>query len=90
MYSSLDDLVAGERIKVIKEFSDFDNQSIPIGSEWTFKNYTYFPYDGGYTFYFEEGVMRMAEISAADYYVFSHAGEYFVLLKDAPKDTWTQ
>lgn len=55
MYSSLDDLVAGDRIKVIKEFSDFDNQLIPLESEWTFKNYTYFPYDGGYTFYFEEG-----------------------------------
>ncbi len=90
MYSSLDDLVAGDRIKVIKEFSDFDNQLIPVGSEWTFKNYTYFPYDGGYTFYFEEGVMRMAEISEPDYYVFSHAGEYFVLLKDAPQDTLTK
>lgn len=90
MYSNLADLVAGDRIKVIKEFSDFDSRKIPLGSVWTFTRYTYFPYDGGYTFYFEEGVMRVAEISEKDYYVFSHAGEYFVLLKGEPKDTWTK
>jgi len=41
----------------------------------------YFPYDGGNPFYFAEGVMRMAEISDEDYYVFSHASEYFELIK---------
>jgi len=87
MYSSLSDLVVGDRIKVIKEFKDFDNQQIAVGSEWTFKKYTYFPYDGGYTFYFEEGVMRMAEISEPDYYVFNHASEYFILLKDDLSNT---
>jgi hypothetical protein len=86
MRARLNDLLRGDRIKVIKEFKDFDNQLIPVDSEWTFKEYTYFPYDGGYTFYFEEGVMRMAEISDPDYYVFSHAPEFFVLITD----TWTQ
>lgn len=85
MHTNLSDLVCGDRIKVIKEFKDFDNQEIPVDSEWTFQEYTYFPYDGGYTFYFQEGTMRMAEISEEDYYVFSHANEYFVLITD----TWT-
>lgn len=82
---NLCDLVCGDRIKVIKEFKDFDNQIVPIDSEWTFNEYTYFPYDGGYTFYFNEGVMRMAQISEEDYYVFNHPNEFFVLITD----TWT-
>ncbi len=86
MYTSLSDLIKDDRIKVIKEFKDFDNQVIPVGTEWTFIEYSYFPYDGGYTFNFKEGEMRMAEISEADYYVFSHAKEYFVLITD----TWTK
>jgi hypothetical protein len=81
MHQNLNDLIEGEKIKVIKEFKDFDNQLIPIGSEWTFKKYTYFPYDGGYTFYFAEGVMRMAEISEEDYYVFNHSNEFFEFVK---------
>jgi hypothetical protein len=89
MYTDLSDLVPGDKIIVIKEFNDFDNQVIPVGTKWIFKEYSYFPYDGGYTFYFEEGVMRMAEISEADYYVFSHANEYFALETDNAKDTWT-
>jgi hypothetical protein len=87
MYSSMNDLVPGDSVKVIKEFKDFDNQLITAGSIWTFKEYTYFPYDGGYTFYFEEGSMRMAEISEPDYYVFNHASEYFILLKDDLSNT---
>ena len=89
MYSNLSDLAQGDKIKVVKEFKDFDSEIIPVGSEWTFDEYTYFPYDGGYTFYFEEGTMRMAEISPEDYYVFSHANEYFVLIAGKIKDTWT-
>jgi Domain of unknown function (DUF3601) len=77
----LDELTQGSKIKVIKSFEDFDGQKIEIGSEWTFKKYTYFPYDGGYTFYFIEGVMRMAEISSGeDFYVFEHTNEYFELI----------
>ncbi|MBL7871212.1 MAG: DUF3601 domain-containing protein [Cyclobacteriaceae bacterium] len=88
MYVYLNDLKPGDKIKVIKEFNDFDNQLIPVGSEWTFEKYTYFPYDGGYTFYFKEGIMRMAEISECDYYVATHAKEYFILLVE-PTDTWS-
>jgi hypothetical protein len=77
----LDELTQRSKVRIIKSFEDFDGQKIDVGSEWTFKEYTYFPYDGGYTIYFEEGVMRMAEISAGeDYYVFEHASEYFELI----------
>ena len=91
MYSNLSELVQGDRIKVIKEFKDFDNQVIPVGTEWTFIDYRYFPYDGGYTFNFKEGEMRMAEISEADYYVLNHAAEFFMLITDhsTMKDTWS-
>lgn len=82
MYQHLSDLVQGDKIKTIKSFKDFDGQEIPLGSEWTFKSYSYFVYDGGYTFTFEEGGMRMAEISTGeDYYVVDHAAEYFELIK---------
>jgi Domain of unknown function (DUF3601) len=74
---SLDELIKGQKIKVIKPFVDFDGQKIELGSEWTYDRYSYFPYDGGYTFYFNEGVMRMAEISPEDYYVFEHTSEFF-------------
>lgn len=76
----LDELTSGQKIRVTKSFLDFDDQEIREGSEWTFLNYTYFPYDGGYTFYFKEGAMRMAEISPEDYYVYEHAGELFTLM----------
>ena len=77
----LDELIRGSKVRVIKSFEDFDGQKIEVGSEWQFNEYTYFPYDGGYTFYFEEGVMRMAEISAGeDYYVFEHTSEYFEVI----------
>ncbi len=76
----LDELIRGQKVRVIKSFQDFDGEKIGEGSEWTFDNYTYFPYDGGYTFYFNEGVMRMAEISPEDYYVFEHTSEFFELI----------
>lgn len=54
----LDELHAGQKLRVIKSFLDFDSQKIKEGSEWTFENYTYFVYDGGYTFNFKEGVIQ--------------------------------
>jgi len=90
MYPYLSDLAPGDRIKTVKVFKDFDGQLIPVGSVWTFESYSYFVYDGGYTFTFEEGVMRMAEISnGEDSYVINHAPEYFELIQGDPKDTWS-
>ena len=89
MYTDLSDLVRGDKIKVIKEFKDFDGQIVAKGSEWTFIEYSYFHYDGGYTFVFKEGEMRMAEVSPEDYYVVRHASEYFVLVERGVKDSWS-
>jgi Domain of unknown function (DUF3601) len=76
----LDALNEGQRIRVIKTFKDFDGTEIKEGSEWTFQRSSYFPYDGGHTFYFKEGEMRMAEISPEDYYVYKHFHEFFALM----------
>jgi hypothetical protein len=79
---SLSDLKAGQRIKVTQEFLDFDGQKIAVDSQWTFKEYTYFPYDGGYTFYFNEGVMRLAEIDDANSMVLNSFSSFFTLLEN--------
>ncbi len=78
---SLSDLKAGQRIKVTQEFLDFDGQKIAVDSQWTFREYNYFPYDGGYTFYFEEGVIRLAEIDDANNAVLNSFSSYFILLE---------
>lgn len=70
----------GQRVRVIQSFRDFDGDEIQEGSEWTFESYSYFAYDGGYTFTFKEGGMRMAEISPEDYQVFLNAERYFALI----------
>lgn len=76
----LTDLKAGQRIKVIQEFADFDGDVIPLNSQWTFKQYHYFPYDGGYTFDFNEGIIRLAEIDDANRQVLSQFNTYFTLI----------
>jgi Domain of unknown function (DUF3601) len=78
---SLSDLKAGQRTKVTQEFLDFDGQKIAVDSQWTFREYNYFPYDGGYTFYFEEGVIRLAEIDDANNAVLNSFSSYFILLE---------
>ncbi|MBK7650033.1 MAG: DUF3601 domain-containing protein [Flammeovirgaceae bacterium] len=50
MPQSLDGLSKGQKIKVIKGFIDFDHDKIEAGRILTFNEYSYFPYDGGYTF----------------------------------------
>lgn len=79
---SLSDLKAGERIKVTQEFLDFDGQKIAIDSQWTFKEYTYFPYDGGYTFYFDQGVIHLAEVDDMNSIVLNSFSGFFTLLEN--------
>lgn len=78
---SLSDLKAGQRIKVTQEFLDFGGQKIAVDSQWTFKEYTYFPYDGGYTFYFDQGVIRLAEIDDMNSIVLNSFSSFFTLLE---------
>lgn len=64
----------GQRYRVLQTFTDFDSQVVEAGRELTFSSYNYFPYDGGYTLYFDEGVIRLAQIDS----------ENMVVLRDFP------
>jgi Domain of unknown function (DUF3601) len=77
----LSELKAGQQIKVTQAFLDFDGQKIAVDSQWTFREYNYFPYDGGYTFYFEKGIIRLAEIDDMNSLVLNSFASYFVLLE---------
>ncbi len=76
----LSELSKGQKIKVLKEFFDFDTDKIEAGRILTFRDYNYFPYDGGYTFNFEEGVIRLAEIDGDNERVLNNFSEYFELV----------
>ena len=80
MIDRISDLAEGQKIKVIKSFNDFDGKEIKVGSVWTFRSYTYFIYDGGYTVSFDEGVMRLAEIDHETDYVLSNFNEFFEVI----------
>ena len=81
MISNLTDLKTGQKIKVIQSFLDFDHDKIEEGTEWTFIKYSYFPYDGGYTFEFQEGGMRFAEIDPSSYQVMNSPSAFFELIE---------
>jgi Domain of unknown function (DUF3601) len=76
----LSDLKQGQRIKVIREFKDFDGDPIPLNSEWTFIKSTYFAYDGGYTFTFKEGGIRLAEIDPDNQNVLNSFSSFFEII----------
>lgn len=67
----------GHRYRVLRDFTDFDSQPVPAGRLLTFASYSYFPYDGGYTLCFEEGVIRLAEIDLANRDVLFNFPLYF-------------
>lgn len=73
-------LQAGQQIKITQTFKDFDNYDVNKGSTWTFRSYNYFPYDGGYTFMFEEGTIRLAEIKDSNLDVIYNGQNYFTLI----------
>ncbi|NJN43131.1 MAG: DUF3601 domain-containing protein [Flammeovirgaceae bacterium] len=77
MITHISNLTEGQKIKVIKGFKDFDRKEIKAGSIWTFRSYSYFIYDGGYTVSFNEGVMRLAEIDHETDNVLSNFNESF-------------
>lgn len=77
----LSELVKGQKVKVIKEFLDFDKYKIEAGRILTFKEYNYFVHDGGYTFSFEETVIRLAEIDGGNERVLNSFSEYFEMIE---------
>lgn len=76
------DMRAGERYRVARTFTDFDGQVLEQGRVLTFRSYDYFPYDGGYTVFFEECVVRLAEISTANLEVLRALDSYLERLPD--------
>jgi mutator protein MutT len=81
-------LSRGDRVVVRTAFRDFDHALIEAGRELTFSHYTFFPYDDGYTFYFERGGFRLSgnEPDQADVLA-NHEGRYFARMTvDEPDD----
>ncbi|HNP08735.1 MAG TPA: DUF3601 domain-containing protein [Cyclobacteriaceae bacterium] len=77
---SLTELTAGQSIQVVTTFTDFDGQEIKAGTRLTFLSYSYFPYDEGYTFKFNEGDIRLAGIDRKNEEVLNQFGRYFKIL----------
>lgn len=77
----LSELTKGQKVKVIKEFLDFDKYKIEAGRILTFKEYNYFAYDGGYIFSFEEDGFRLAEIDEDNAQVINRFSEYFEVIE---------
>lgn len=75
---SLTELQPGDRIRVIRGFTDFDGIAWPEGQVLEYVGYSYFPYDGGYTFRFVEGTLRLAHLDEANDHVIRRPEEYFV------------
>ena len=75
MIRDLTDLQPGDRIEVIRTFADFDGASWAQGRVLEYEGYSYFPYDGGYTFRFADTVLRLAY--GNDDHVINNPGEYF-------------
>ena len=80
MIQNLSDLKPGQKLRVIQDFYDFDKDLVDLNTVWTFKKSSYFPFDGGYIFEFEEGGIRLAEIDPENVQVLQNPGAYFVLV----------
>jgi hypothetical protein len=70
-------LQPGDRLRVIQGFTDFDGVAWAEGQRLEFVDYGYVPYDGGYTFTFREGTLRLAHLDAANDRVLRSPEEYF-------------
>jgi hypothetical protein len=51
----------GDRVTIVRAFTDYDGEHCPQGLELVFISQTYFPYEGGYTLTFDTRVIRIAE-----------------------------
>jgi hypothetical protein len=73
-------LTKGQRIRVVQRFETFDKDWIEAGLIYTFTGYSFFPYDDGYTFMFEEGAFRLSGNFPENLDVLGNFDTYFVLL----------
>ena len=75
-------LESGDRIRIKRAFSDFDNQEFEVGQELEFLDRNYFPYDAGHTLTFVQAVIRLSENCDEDLPIVLNEGdEYFELVK---------
>jgi hypothetical protein len=77
---TLSELAAGDRIRILREFRDFDGRRIAAGTDLVLVDRTYFPYDDGHTLRFDDGaVIRLSGDVPAERAVITNAGDtYFV------------
>ncbi|HEY9715600.1 MAG TPA: DUF3601 domain-containing protein [Chroococcales cyanobacterium] len=77
-FGALTALTPGSSIEVIRDFKDFDGHTHRVGSPFNrFKEYNFVPYHGGYTFYFENGTLRLCDNEPANCDVLFKAGQFF-------------
>jgi hypothetical protein len=73
----LTELQPGDRIRVTRGFRDFDGVEWAEGQTLEYVDYSYFPYDGGYTFRFVEATLRLAYLDDENDRVLRSPEEYF-------------
>jgi hypothetical protein len=76
------ELKRGDRIRIKREFFDYDKQKFEAGRELGFLERNFLPYEGGHTLTFVETVIRLGENYDHNLLVVENAGDvYFELLK---------
>ena len=70
-------LQPGDRLRVIRGFTDFDGVAWAEGQALEYVGYSYFPYEGGYTFNFREGTLRLASGDSENRRVLRGPEEFF-------------
>ncbi len=74
----LTELRPGDRLRVIRGFTDFDGVSWAEGQSLEYVDSSYFPYEGGYTLTFSEGTLRLAHLDPANDRVLRRPEDFFV------------
>ena len=75
-------LEPGDRIRIKREFCDYDKQKFEVGQELEFFGRNYFPYDAGHTLTFVQAVIRLSENCDEDLPIILNEGEeYFEVVK---------
>ena len=73
----LTELRPGDRLRVIRGFTDFDGVEWAEGQALEYVDHNYFPYEGGYTFNFSEGTLRLAPLDSRNHAVLRRPEEFF-------------
>lgn len=78
MIDSITTLNTGDSIEVICDFKDYDGKLWIKGTVFSkFQQLNCVPYHGGYTFYFENAVLRLCDLEADNCDVLFKSANYF-------------